>query len=415
MSAAPGPPPAPVQSRHNLRKKSGGWESVPKGTGGFEGDAERQAGVVGPRGGERPGFGGPHGSLRRLRLVAVAARGVLALAFLVGSAVRSAAEIFPTPSPPPYSEAAVNTYFYDEEGRAGLVPAWSYLTSPSTTLEVFVSDCSTTHLFYPAGYANFILPPGCSGSPFDFLIRVPGVGYYEGRSFVDFYYTRGTSEYYPIFVIPTTGERIGQQLALESRYLPPPSSGQAMSVSVFPIVSARQSKLETYATPLQASDLTELRILATVTYLAGSSFESYGRQSKELILRSGSSGHDYRFLLLDWSGYPVDDPSQWKLSEQVPEGPLSVSVWADGYTTDTIVLEPSNLTTYDWYPLLRPSPGSRAFAPVGLAFDRVIPAWMRPLIEDIVITILYSEPGPDENQDGVVDVSDILHILTQGP
>jgi len=353
---------------------------------------------------------------RRSFLFVLAARALLTLGVLASSTVRSAAQIFPTPSPPPYSEAAVQTYFYDEEGQAGLVPAWSYLTSPSTTLEVFVSDCSTTHLFYPAGYANFILPPGCSGSPFDFQIRVPGVGYYEGHSYVDFYYTRGTSEYYPIFVIPTTSERLGKEMGLESRYYQPPENGQAMGILVHPFLSNSVSLKPTYATWAQASSVPVLGFDVAVRYYSPSNHELIRAQQAHLVVRDYNS--DYIALLLEWSGYTDTSgyPSDWRLDDSVPTATLSISIGTDGYSTDTIVVEPQNLKLYEWRPLLRPLPDRpNVYRPTGLYFDRVIPAWMRPLIEDIMIAILYSEPGPDENQDGVVDVSDILDILKQGP
>jgi len=150
----------------------------------------------------------------------------------------------------------------------------------------------------------------------------------------------------------------------------------------------------------------------TVDYLVPATEEVVESFERSLPLRK--SGYEYLFMRLNWSGYPESGYSfDWKIDDMVPTHTLSISIERDGYQGDSIRLVPTNLTSYEWRPLLHPLPG--AYRPRGLSFYRAIPSWMWPSIVDITSAILFSEPGPDENQDGVVDVSDILHVLNQGP
>ena len=280
------------------------------------------------------------------------------LAFFL-PALRAAAWPPELPTPVTYP-LSIFPYYYDESHHAGLVQACQLINPGAVIQAVSRKDGRAYSSNY--GMCLTISDTG-SAATYDFFATVPPLGRYQG--------TAASYGGNPHYVIPTTSEKLGFQLpALYIESLSPSPNGYNGAVGATLSVLNHSGDGAGYIKNILALASKNKALKFTVSYLEGCNL--FGRPPDTALFENmQTAGSD--ILSIHWrQSTSTPYPYQRKLGEISPIGPIQVSVYIDGYSTDTITINSENLKAYLWEALLRPlADRPDADRPVGYEFRQV--------------------------------------------
>ncbi|MBI5154565.1 hypothetical protein HZA57_04950 [Candidatus Poribacteria bacterium] len=163
-----------------------------------------------------------------------------------------------------------------------------------------------------------------------------------------------------------------------------------------------------------SSDVVGRTVTVSADYLEGNALHPLATQTAILP----TAGGEAKVSVL-WGDYdPVPDhPARVTLNEDVPLGPMRMSISVDGYTTSSIALDVEDCTFYTWYAAVAANGGASSGPSASQLLSSLIPLPPDPVVIERALPwkldgscAEFSNITPylDQNADEVHDIADLI-------